>query len=101
MAIFVAKSGEKIDYKDTLKWYEFKVIGKKIAAAKTDPMAANDALVAACVTKITTPDGAEHTEEMAILKAFDNLESSDAMRVIKALTKLVQDDDDPKETSSD
>lgn len=102
MSEIIAKHGQqkgaKVEYKDGLTWYEFSSITKAIKANSNDEMAANNSLLKLAVIKLTNAAGQVYTEPLAILKAFDEWDARDAMRVIKALTKLVQDDDDPKET---
>ena len=102
MSEIVAKYGEmagaKIQIKESLTWLEFAGVSKLIQGKTSDPVAANNELIKIGVASITTPQGNEQTEKLQIIKVFESLDTRDALRAIKALTALIQDDDDPKES---
>lgn len=102
IAKYGAKKGTKIDYKDDLTWLEFAGI-TKLSANSSDSMAANNSLIKIAVTKVTEVGGVEHTNAVEILNFINTLNARDGVRLVKALTELVQDDDDndPKASGQD
>jgi hypothetical protein len=93
---FGATKGTVVETKESLTWLELSGITRILQTNKNDMMAANDALIKTGITKITMPDGSEHTEKLEIIKQFGSLDARDAVAIIKSLTKLVNTDD-PKE----
>ena len=104
MAEYVCKYGEKrgtkFIYKESLTWAEFASITKSAKLLLNDTMAANEALVKLAVEKIILGNGEEHTEKLEIVHLLGACDTRDATRLLKALSKLVSEDDDPKESES-
>lgn len=98
IAKYGTQKGSKAEYKDSLTWYEFASVSKTAKANPNDEMAVNNALLKLAVIKITNAAGQVFSEPLTVMKAFEEWDARDAIRVVKALTKLVQEDDDPKET---
>ena len=92
------QAGAKIECKESFTWQEFTGVTKMLQGKSSDPVAANNELIKIGVTKFIDVGGAEITEKLPILKKIETLDARDAMRVVKYLTSLIQDDDDPKET---
>lgn len=97
IAKYGATKGAIIEIKDSLKWFELAGITKVFQKNNQDPIQANDELVKLGCTCITMPDGTKRTEKLEIQKEFAQLDARDAMRVIKEVSKLINEDDgDPK-----
>lgn len=98
VAEYGALKGARIEYKDSLTWLEFGRVTRVAKTSNNDVMTLNDELIKLALTKITDPNGQEYTEQLMILKEFGNLDVRDAKKVLGQASKLVEADDDPKET---
>lgn len=100
IAKYGATKGAVIEIKDSLKWFELAGVTKFFQNSNQDPMAANNELIKIGCTSITLADGKKLTEKLEIQKQFEQLDARDAMRAIKEVSKLINEDSsDPKENT--